>query len=322
MNSRIVLELMQIKGISRKTIIKYIPIDVNTKPGAESIRCELEKASYTSKRVKVCSSQEIIDAVYKTDKIIEDCDKLGIRIITYLDDEYPILLKKSTDYPAVLYYKGDISYINSMNAVAIVGTRAPSEYGKKFAYALGKAMSEREFVDVSGLAIGCDTEGHIGCLDAGGKTIAVLAGGLESVYPAENKKLAERIVENGGALVSEYPPYSEMFRSAFVQRDRIQAGMSNAVFVVETREKGGTINTVNFAREYNRPIACLRHSGEYANIEESAGNRMFIAEGIATGIGNNDDLNEFCELIKTIPDSDDGEKAYKQMSLMDICEQS
>lgn len=319
MLNEIVLALMQLKGLGRKTIIKHITLSPDMPCNEKSITDILGESRKNYNRLKDFNSDDIKKAIDFSEKIIADCEKLNIKIITYLDSDYPVLLKKSADYPSVLYYKGDISYLDSMNAVAIIGTRKPSEYGERIAHKLGASFAENGFVDVSGLAHGCDTFGHRGCLSVGGKTVAVLAGGLDKIYPSVNTELADEIVEKGGALVSEYPPYSEPFRSAFVERDRIQAALSSGVVVVETPEKGGTFHAVRFAGDNNRLIGCFKHPMKYYNTNEASGNKMLIQNGTAIPLSDDSDLEAFRKMLhKKKTDILDNDNGFKQLTFKDI----
>jgi len=320
MQNKTVLALMQIKGISRKTIIRQIPISAGMDCSAESLSALLSGSS--SLRISVPSEEGINAAIKSADKIISECDRLGIRIITYLDHDYPKMLKKSTDYPSIIYVLGDLSWIDNMNAVAIIGTREPSPYGYRVACKLGEAFANRGFADISGLAIGCDTGGHIGCLTAGGRTAAVLAGGLDKVYPASNRRLADEILAKGGALISEYPPYAQPYRAAFVERDRLQAALSDGVFVIETREQGGSHHAVRFAKEYGRPVGCFSHPEKFALIPEAAGNRMLIGNETAIPVADDDDLDRFCITLRDYRNGTGShepvQEDYQQLSLDNI----
>ena len=316
MENKIILALMQLKGISRKTIINRMSINTGCICDVETINDLLWKTKNHFSRMQEYSSLEIEQAIEDASRIIENCEKLNIKMLTYLDHEYPEKMKKTTDYPAVIYYKGDISCLSTMNSVAIVGTREPSEYGRRIAFKLGESFAKRGFVDVSGLAIGCDTGGHEGCIAGNGKTIAVLAGGLDKIYPAVNKGLAEEIVKTGGALLSEYPPYSAPFKSAFVDRDRIQAALSDGVMVIETREKGGTWHAVRFAGDYGRPVGCFKHPTKYEGIPQASGNRLMIHDGIAHPLENDTDLDNFCILLKKPNETIEKKKEeYNQLTI-------
>jgi DNA processing protein len=158
-------------------------------------------------------------------------------------------------------------------------------------------MAERGWCVVSGLAEGCDTEGHEGCLAAGGKTIAALAHGFGRIYPAKNKQLAERILESGGALITEYPPGTPPTRSSFIERDRLQSGLSLGIVVVETDIKGGTMHTVRHARDQGRGIAAISHPPEFVKEAKAQGNQQLIKDLIARPLANRDDLFRFAQEI-------------------------
>lgn len=294
MKNKIILVLMQLKGVSRKTILKFSNLTPGMECTVESVEVTINRASMENVKISKFSKTQIEDAVEKADKIIENCKKNDIRILTFLDDEYPYKLQRIPDKPVILYYKGSVDYLNEMCSVAIIGTREPTEYGLKIARKLGSSFGKKGYVVVSGLAIGCDSGGHEGCLDVSGKTVAVMAGGLDKIYPAENKKLAQRILDNGGGLISEYPPYAPMFKGNFVDRDRIQSGLSDGVFVVETAEKGGTLHTVQYAINYNRILACFNHPLDHRPKNDKAdGNQKLIREGKAMPISDDDELNDF-----------------------------
>ncbi|BDD13013.1 hypothetical protein FUAX_54450 (plasmid) [Fulvitalea axinellae] len=203
------------------------------------------------------------------------------------DPEYPLALRDlGKSAPGVLYFRGDLSCLESGPAVAVVGSRRLSGHGRR---AGDRIVSEyfvkREgFVTVSGLALGCDTVGHLASVRCGRPSVAVMATGLDKVYPDGNRKLAENILRAGGAWVSEYPPGTGPDRSRFVARNRIQAGLSHGVFVIESGAKGGTMHTAKFAERYGRPGACLASHflPEFVNdvdLEAVAGNRILMDRG-------------------------------------------
>jgi DNA processing protein len=163
-------------------------------------------------------------------------------------------------------------------------------------------FAERGFVIVSGLAKGCDTVAHRGCLDAHGKTVAILGGGIDYIYPKENRPLADEILNTGGCLLSEYKPGMKPQPSFFVERDRLQSGLSQAVIVIETDVKGGSMHTVGFALSQNRLVACLGgHSGKYLSHPKVQGTKLLISDGKASRLSNLEEVESFLEkLIKPI----------------------
>ena len=183
----------------------------------------------------------------------------GIVVLAINDVAYPPLLKQIADPPAVLYLRGSLSALSS-RAVAVVGTRTPTSNGMLIAERLSGVLAQAGYTVVSGLAKGIDTQAHRGCLLANGATVAVLANPLDSrsIYPAENRPLAEEILDRSGALVSETPLGQMPQRSSFVQRDRIQSGLSLAVFAIQTDVEGGTMHTVRYAERDGRLLFCPR----------------------------------------------------------------
>lgn len=293
LENKIVLVLMQLKGISRKTIIRRFALDPDMDCDIATLRSVIEKAGIEDRRIKNISDEDIKSAIDKAEEIIEQSSAEDIHIVTYLNREYPERLRYISDPPTILYYKGNISCLNEMHAVAIIGTREPTGYGIKIARNLGSSFGKRDYVVVSGLAIGCDMYGHEGCLDEHGRTIAVMPCGLDKVYPASNKSLASKILETGGGLISEYPVKTKVFKNLFVERDRLQSGLSDGVLVVETGEWGGTMHTVNYTLDYKRILACYCHPDKYLSEPKTFGNQKLIREGKAMAIGNNDQLEEF-----------------------------
>lgn len=298
MKNIIVLALMQLKGISRKTILKNFILHPNMDCSIDTMKAVIERANIENGKIKNYSDEEIEDAISKANSIIEESLEQNIKTITYLDEDYPKRLRNISDPPTVLYYKGNIKCLNEMNVVAIIGTRKPTEYGIKIARNLGSSFGKRNYVVVSGLALGCDMYGHMGCLDENGKTMAVMPCGLDTVYPAKNKLLAKEILEKGGGLISEYPIKTRVFKNFFVERDRLQSGLSDGVLVVETGESGGTLHTVGYALEYKRILACYKHPTKYLAESKTFGNQKLIREGKALPIGTDEELIEFRKKIE------------------------
>ncbi len=189
------------------------------------------------------------------DRHLKGLDKNGIGLITIENIHYPDYLKNIHDPPFVLYYRGDITLLKT-DCIAIVGTRVCTRYGIEQTGRFAKELCKAGFTIVSGLAEGIDTYAHKGALEAGGKTIAVLAGGLNTIYPAINVNLAHEISEKG-LLISENVPQFLPKGYAFVQRNRIIAGISLGVFVPEMGAKSGAMHTLNFANEEGRMIFVL-----------------------------------------------------------------
>lgn len=181
-----------------------------------------------------------------------------IKIIKKSSKEYPKVLKEISNAPKQLFVRGELPKNDDMN-FAIVGTRAATEYGKTLAFKIAKELSELGFNIVSGMALGIDTQAHLGALAGNGKTVAVLGSGIDdnSIYPQENLRLAKKIIENNGAVISEYDPELKPEIWYFPERNRIISGLSRGVLVVEAPEKSGTLITVKLALEQNREVFAI-----------------------------------------------------------------
>ncbi|MBF0541304.1 MAG: DNA-protecting protein DprA [Nitrospirae bacterium] len=210
----------------------------------------------------------------KVDKIIEKIYKFNMKIITYRDDTYPELLKQIHDPPVLLFIKGELVSSDKM-AIAVVGTRGVTTYGKDVTQRLSTGLAEMGITIVSGMARGVDTIAHLSALDAGGRTIAVLGCGLDIIYPYENKGLYNRIIEQG-AVISEFLPGTPPYKHNFPARNRIVSGLSLGVLVTEAPEQSGALITAQFAVEQNREVFAV--PGNIMS-NKAEGNHKLIKEG-------------------------------------------
>ncbi len=179
-------------------------------------------------------------------------ERLKVSVITYNDRAYPSCLKEIFAPPPIIYVKGKIEVFQK-HAVAVVGTRIPTVYGKKVTDTICAELVERRLVIVSGLARGIDTAAHQSCINRRGQTVAVLGCGLDRCYPPENRELSEKIVENG-VLLSEFPLGTPPEAYNFPRRNRIISGMSLGVLVVEAGIKSGSLITVHYALQQGREV--------------------------------------------------------------------
>lgn len=176
----------------------------------------------------------------------------GIRVLYYYDDDYPVRLKQCADSPLVLYYKG-VEGLMDKKILAVVGTRNATSYGKRSCQDIIKSFGGDDIVIVSGMAYGIDSVAHRKALSVGLNTIGVLAHGLDRIYPSENRNMAARMLNQGG-LITEFMSRSKPDRENFPKRNRIIAGLADAVLVVESAGKGGAMITANIANSYNRDV--------------------------------------------------------------------
>jgi DNA processing protein len=203
-------------------------------------------------------SAKIVDNLCKLrsnvslDEVWDRLKKQNIEVLTWEDDQYPTRLRDIDSAPPVLYVRG---YIDAEDqwAVAIVGTRRITAYGQQVAERISTYLSSNGITVVSGLALGVDTVAHRACLDAGGRTLAVLGSGVDQIYPPQNRALADKIIENG-ALISDYAPGTAPEANNFPPRNRIIAGLSLATVVIEADIRSGALITANFALEQGREV--------------------------------------------------------------------
>jgi DNA processing protein len=216
----------------------------------EASLTELEGAGLPARAAQFVFEGRAHEAAESESKRVAEA---GGTFLTREDEAYPERLLEIYDPPAVLWIRGDATLL-PRPGIAVVGTRQPSPYGAGMAEMLSRDLANRRLTILSGMARGVDTAAHKGALDAGGKTVAVWGTGIDVVYPKENKKLAERIVESGGTIVSEYPLGTFPAPQNFPIRNRILSGMSIGVLVIEAAEYSGTRITARCAMEQNRDV--------------------------------------------------------------------
>ncbi|MEQ9308438.1 MAG: DNA-processing protein DprA [Balneolaceae bacterium] len=222
------------------------------------------------------------------DHILKETEKNKSQIVTIADAEYPTLLKQIYDPPALFWIKGNREVL-SKAGVGVIGTRNATPYGKKMAEKLSKEMGEKGLCIFSGLAHGIDAISHKAALDVGAPTVAVLGSGIDNLYPKENASLANRIVKEGGAVITEFPLRTNPDAGNFPVRNRIVSGMSLGVLVVESGIKGGSMITADLALDQNREVFAVPHTLD--NLYGSGCNYL-IKTGAAKLVQTVDDILE------------------------------
>ena len=213
---------------------------------------------------------------------------MNYNFITINDDVYPECLKEISNPPLKLYYKGNLDLLKEERLIAVVGTRNPSSYGKLCCEYMVKKMTSANIIIVSGFAKGIDSIAHKTSLLTDGKTIAVIASGLDIVYPASNLSLY-REIEEKGLILSEYEAGVKPFKGNFPQRNRIIAGLSKGTIVVESKNRGGSLITADLALEFNRDVYAV--PGDVFS-EYSRGCNNLIRDSRAKSLSN---INELLE---------------------------
>jgi len=229
---------------------------------------------------------------------------------TPADPDYPRLLLEIPSPPPVLYYRGNVDRKENQGitpTVAMVGTRSPSEYGRRWTRKISMALAKSGFTVVSGLANGIDTEAHIGCLEAGGRTFAVMGTGVDIVYPQQNERLCDRILQQG-LVISEYPAGTQPNKTHFPRRNRIIAGLSRATIVIEAPHKSGALITAYQANDFCRDVYVL--TGRLDD-ERSFGCLELLSKGAHPILPSSDRLlseERLLEMLGAMPKLDTAEQ--------------
>lgn len=225
------------------------------------------------------------------EKILADCERLGVRILTIQDADYPVRLKQIADPPVVLYVKGRLFHFDEEVAIGVVGAREPSGYGVACAERFGLELARGGALLISGIAEGLDSCAIRGALKGGGPVVSVLAGGVDVPFPFRNRFLYEDVAA-AGALISEYPPGTPHRGHHFLARNRILSGLSLGVLAVECRLHSGTMSTVNHALEQDRDVFAVPGA---IDAPMSEGTNALIRQGARLVTCGRDILEEYWE---------------------------
>ncbi len=239
--------LPNVGSVLAKNIIAYCG---SAEAVFKTSKSKLEKIpGIGSDRAEGIASADVLKEAEKELKFVQD---YRITILFFTDKDYPHRLKNCNDSPVILYYKGNAD-LNAKKVLGIVGTRRATNYGKEVTKKLVAELSSHDILIVSGLAYGIDVASHQAAIDSNLKTLGVLGHGLNTIYPQQHKSIAKKMMESGG-LLTEYKSCDDMHPSNFPNRNRIVAGVSDAVVVVESGIKGGAVITANIANSYNREV--------------------------------------------------------------------
>lgn len=285
--TEIILALSLTKGINRKTIHNLY----NNIKSIHDINEIIHYFNKTKSKVISFDKNEFIKNLDLAKNKINEAKTKNIKILNFLDENFPVRFNLIADFPVLIYVKGNMELLNRGANIAIIGTREPTENGKKAADRLSTNFTERGFNIISGLANGCDQIAHSSCIKNNGHTIAVLPSGINNICPKSNKELAEQIISSKGLLISEYPINHKPFKKEYIERDRLQSALSELIIVVETDIKGGTMHTVNYALEQKKMIACYKHLKKYQNESKAQGNMKLILENKAFPISTKKDID-------------------------------
>ena len=257
----------------------------------EIISLEGFSKKLSSDIVHFFKSSKFDDAKKYAERQLSILNKAEGRLITYWDEDYPELLKKIYDPPVYLFINGELTEEDKFS-VGIVGTRSPTQYGKTLAEKFSQEFAKLGITVVSGLARGIDTVSHHATLKAGGRTVAVIGSGLDSMYPPENKNLSQRIARRG-AVVTEYEMGAKPDAGNFPRRNRIISGLSLGTLVVETDIDGGAMITASTALDQNREVFAIPGN---VSSKQSRGCNELIKKGRAKLVESIDDILEELEI--------------------------
>lgn len=227
---------------------------------------------------------------------------------TPADEDYPQLLSEIPSPPPVLYYRGQVNPSENHGVtplIGIVGTRNPTEHGRRWTRKISTALAKQGFTVVSGMASGIDGIAHEACLNAGGRTLAVLGTGVDTIYPQNHRQLYERIQQQG-LILSEYPAKTKPDRGNFPARNRIIAGLCRAILVMEAPQQSGSLITARYANEFGRDVYSLPNSPE---IDQAKGCLRLIHQGAALIV----EIDELLSMLGAIPPMD----TTQQLSLFE-----
>lgn len=244
----------------------------------------------------------------RVDALLERTQKMGVQLVSIHDSEYPPLLKQICDAPPILWVSGSLQSL-SMPAVAVVGTRRPDRYGMDQTEEWSAMLARSGFAIVSGLAHGVDTIAHQRTVQVNGQAIAVLGSGLDRLYPVENSRLARRIVEQGGAVITEFPPGSPAHSGNFPVRNRIVSGLSLGVLIIQSGIRGGSMITARLALDQNREVFVLPHE---LNRARGRGNNHLIRSGEGKLVASLEDITTELPPLEPAIDFDGAERENKR----------
>jgi len=255
------------------------------------------------------------------DAEMENLITAGIKAVTIIDKNYPKLLKEIYNPPALLYYRGNLTDSGDEFAVAVVGTRKFSTYGKQVTETLTAELVNQGVVTISGLALGIDSIVHHTTVKNEGRTISVLGSGLDqqNIYPSSNRYLAEKILSTNGLLISEYPPGTMPLQGHFPQRNRIIAGLAIATLVIEAPESSGALITAKHALEFNRDVLAI--PGNIYNFNTKGTNNLIkLGAKLITSVEdileilNIKEVKDFISTKKITAETREEEKLIKLLS--------
>ena len=281
---QIIILLQSLKGFGNATVRGIVNKLSACETCSLSLLYELIGEMVASKalRVQLPTIEDLKKAQEYAESIVLKSDNEGVKMLTFLDPEFPKRFHKTvsetgkSDIPLIIHCKGNLSILDA-SALTIIGTREPNNDGMRAAEYFSSEFAKNGINIVSGLALGCDTIAHRGALSVGGATTAILAGGLDAIYPKENLLLAESILQSGGLLISENPIFTSTNKYNLVARDRLQAALGDATLVIQTSVKGGTMHAAKATLSAGKPLFVVDYKDSTADVVQ--GNLLLKGQG-------------------------------------------
>lgn len=227
-------------------------LELARRPNAVGLLVEASRAGDVARAMPEEVAERIVAALGSADRTLREITRLDVRLLVPSDPEYPRRLLAIDVPPPGLFVRGSLESLAAAHVTAVVGTRHPSPSGRRIASRIGAALARAGATVVSGLAVGIDGAAHAAVVAEGGRTVAFIGGGHARLYPSAHDRLADAIVDSGGAVASEYAPFTEPSRGTFPQRNRLISGASDAVVVVEAGARSGALVTASWALEQGR----------------------------------------------------------------------
>jgi len=281
------IKLLQLPGVGNRTVFEILK---SLEGNADVIDDRLLEQLVLEWMAGRMAGVDIATYFDKGQELYEASLRAGTRFVTIFDKAYPKRLVCLKYPPVLLNYAGDISFCNEFITVTLSGTRHPTAHGYNISMRFGELFASKKCVVVAGLATGCGTAAHVGCLKAHGKTIAVMGHGLAHVYPAENASLMERIIASGGAVVSARFLYEKPRPEFFVERNLIQGGLCDFMVISQTRPKSGIRHIMNTVRYCGRDVYVYDPPAKYDD-PSFAENKSLIHCNAGMPIASQEDID-------------------------------
>lgn len=274
-----------LEATKRATEMTLLDFEATSSPAKKTER--ISRADKTLRTLHTASERNWKDAKEQAEREIEAADAFNARIASVLDDDYPLNLRFIHNLPPFIFYRGDLDEDADTRSIAVVGTREPSERGLEKAWKIAEQLAECGVTVTSGLAKGIDTAAHKATLEAGGRTISVFGTGITNISPVSNRDLAERIVDEGGLLISQFFPSATGAHWTFGKRNEVTSGISQGTVVIEASKTSGAKMQARLAYEHGKNVFLIK-----SLVESQDWAQYMVEEGRAILVTQLDDITD------------------------------